>query len=689
MTNDKPKIDISLKAALCLMLITLTILLFANISKGQVFTNKSVAINAGTYSATTAATIQFELQADTGFHKNRSVAIFEWGNVKLYVQYPELRLGTLTQPLDGMVGYPKITTNKHLWTVRLGNGLAEILIDSVLIMSKPYTFNPVNAALWWSSNSDIDKLSGTISNFIFTPSYVVLRKEVIPDPVFDWRNLPVAGLSCYQQLVNYPAPKYAPGTYPRIHPMFDFYKAGGEDWKDVWKITDDSIARSGVAIAKVLFEKFNCDIRVVGNTEDYISYMNLPNSPHGRFNNMMIEMVNATGTTEIRVDGSLSQLNDIGGYRAITTAEAADMLPNTSLQRFQDEANILFIHYSTIQSKLNKPIKYAMIDNEYVPKYKWLDTAYYQSIEAVRIAKETSGLTWRDYCSRQYTIALNTVYDGIRRACPGIEVIEYDVNSLNECGYYYDAKFDYRIGLNKTGWGSEQVYPRTPYRSLIGSGDYRGVLNSYLLNKRGQIKSGHNLSTPFVGVGYTGDYTKDINPTLTTGLETFLIGTGAPTLWPSLYVQGGNNPHPASYAYQMVTATYAQAACSPAWDIVINGTLLPGDRNCAWLCYGGTNYTFWTGDYESLAAVKKLNNKYLITTWRASTSNLKVGIPYKKNIGIWLNGLYIPLNARWQSSTFIYDSDKVLSADNPKMLNQWVKFGDAGNWNISNVVNGD
>ena len=663
-----------------ILLALIGICVFNMISLAQTFSNSSKPYNAGTYSAANAATIQFYLQTDTGFHKNRSATIFEWGNIKCYVQYPELRLGSISQPLDGMVGYPHITTGRKKWTVRFGDGKAEVLIDTVLILSKPYTFTPINSALWFSSNSDIDKLSGTISNFTFSPTYTKIAGETQLDPVYDWRNLPESGMSCYDQLVNYPAPKYVAGSYPRLHPMFDFYKAGGEDWAQVWGITSDSVAKAGVAIAKILYEKFNCDIRVVGNTQDYISYMNQPNSPHGKFNQMMIDMANQTGTTAIRVDCSLSQLDDIGGYRAITTAETESMLPNMPLDRFQDEANILQIHYSTIQSKLTQPIKYALVDNEYMPADKWLDTVKYQSLPDVRAAKEASGLSWRDYCSKQYTTALNTVYDGIRRGAPGIQVIEYDVNALDECGYYYDPEFKFRVGLNKNNMGSEQVYPRSMYRSLIGAGDYRGVLNSYLLNKRGQIKDLHPSSTPFVGVGYLGDYTKDMNPTSTIGMETFLFGCGSPSMYPALYVQGGNNPDPASYAYQMASASYGQAAVSKCWDIVINGTLLQGDRNAAWLCYGGTSYSFWTGDYETVCVVKQLGTRHLITLWRSAASNMKVGIPYKRDVGIWLNGLYIPLASKWQGSTYEYDSSKPLSSDNPKMLNQWVKFGDPNNW---------
>ena len=104
-----------------------------------------------------------------------------------------------------------------------------------------------------------------------------------------------------------------------------------------------------------------------------------------------------------------------------------------------------------------------------------------------------------------------------------------------------------------------------------------------------------------------------MNPTSTIGMETFLFGCGSPSMYPALYVQGGNNPDPASYAYQMASASYGQAAVSKCWDIVINGTLLQGDRNAAWLCYGGTSYSFWTGDYETVLCCK--------TTWHKAFNN--------------------------------------------------------------------
>ena len=686
-----------------LLIFLLMIVGFVHSCTGQsyVFTQASRPVNAGNFACTNAYTIQFSFAANSQFHLNRSVVFFEWGNQKLSIQYPYLTYSGYSTALDQMVGYSLLADgNTHTITCRTGNGTQQLLIDSTIIISRPYTLSPINSALWLSSSSEIDKLAGTITNLQYSPSLVYHKGEKeMPAPVYDRRNFPAGYLpgdfdsvaSCYQQLVNYPAPKYAPGVYPKIHPMFDFLKAGGEDFLTEYKIDIDSAIRAGVAIAKILCDKFNCDLRVIGNTEDYYSYRNQPGSPHGKFNNAMIALANANPTYELRVDCSLSQLNGVPGYPTITTAQAAALLPNAPLTTYDNMAYILYTHYSDIQSKLNRPIKYAMIDNEFLPGRKFLDSAIYAANPECLAAKNASGLTWREYCSQQYTNALNRIYDGIRRACPGIKILEYDVNNQDECkDRYYDAQGKYRIGLNTDALFSDQLYPRRPIWTLLngGGGDYRSLFD-HMLSKRGQVKLGYKHSTPFLGMGYKGDPLTDINPTYQIGIATFVIGTGSPSLYPALYVQG-TNPNPKSYACQMAYASYAQAACSKIWDIVMDGDLLPGDRNSAWNCFGGTNYMFWAGDYETLVAVKKLGSRYGIFCLRGTNSNLKTKVPYKREGTINLNSKSININARLQCSVFEYDETKPYQPDqnnanaNPRMINQWVKFGDANNWTNEN-----
>lgn len=308
------KIAIIIGAAL------MTCAIFCN---GQtVFTNTSKPVSMGNFATSQGYTINFDFAADAGSHLNRSMTFVEWGTVKVYVQYPYLYYDGNAIPLNGMVSYAKIMNgNYHRWTIRLGiSCVKEVLIDSMLIGSQSVMpAQLVNSGeLWLSTSSSIDKLSGTIKNFTFKSFYDTLRKEPYqPLAVYDSRNYPlgyVAGdwtnaPSCYDQLKAYPETKYQ-AVCPKIHPMFDFLKAGGEDWG----VTPDSAAKAGTMIAQILCDKFNCDFRVVGNTQDYMSYRDQPLSAHGKFNNAMVAMANANPSYELRVDCSLSQLDDIGGY---------------------------------------------------------------------------------------------------------------------------------------------------------------------------------------------------------------------------------------------------------------------------------------------------------------------------------------------------------------------------------------
>jgi hypothetical protein len=275
---------------------------------------------------------------------------------------------------------------------------------------------------------------------------------------------------------------------------------------------------------------------------------------------------------------------------------------------------------------------------------------------------------------------MNYVYGGIIAACPNIQITEYDVNCLDECNYYYEPKFKYRITLNTNRMGTDQLYPRNMRALINGYGDHRGLLNYEQLSKRGQSKLQFHNNTPFVGIGYLGDPNFDIDATHAVGLETFLVATGSPSLYPSMYVDGGNNPNPKSMATQLLAGSIAQWACKDVWDIVVGGVTLPGDRSCEWLCYGGTNYTSWMGDYECIAGVRKLNDRFIISTYYGSVTSFK-NKPARKKAGV-INSLDKPIPVEAHDKCFVYEynSRYPISKTNPKRVNKGVKVGSIDRW---------
>lgn len=678
---------------------TLFLLLLISITSfAQVYTfdNTSKPVKLGTFSTTSAYTFTFGFKANAGTHQLRTVPLWNCANQQASISWPYVYYNNMQILLDQKVGYPTIVdTSFHQLTFRIGNGVQEFLIDSILVASQTNDNVSFSGDLWLGSNSSIDRLSGTIRYPSFINTYVANKNEkpmpkgslYKPDlPIglvwndeigqWDWSNVKPLYAQLYEFFKSYHLDfaQNAKDLYP-IHLMFDFLKLGGEDDTTV---PIDTAIKYGVAIAKIMSDSANCDFRVIGNTTDYMSYKDSPNSPHGKFNNAMINCVNSNLNYKIRVDCALSQLDDIGGYKHITTSQTQNMLPNEPITTFDGDAGILFVHYSTIQAALNRPIKYVMVDNEYFNK--WLDTTRYKNNASCLAAQKASGLNWWDYCSSQYTKAMNRIYDGIRHACPTAEIVEYDVNMLDECNYYYEPRFKYRIGLNTNRMGTDQLYPRNMRALVNGYGDHRGLLNYEQLSKRGQSKLGFNNNTPFVGIGYLGDPNFDIDATHAIGLETFLIATGSPTLYPSLYVQGGNNPNPKALATQLLAASIGQSACTQAWDIIVGGVTLPGDRDCSWLCFGGTNYTFWMGDYETIAGVRKLGDRYVIAAYYGSCTSFKNKPARKKAGAINLVSKSVPVEAHDKCFLYLYDSGQPLSSNNPKRIGKWVQVGSVDGW---------
>lgn len=675
--------------------ILILLLLICAVAKGQQqVTNYSKPLSMGTFSTISDYTITWEQMVDTGFNKNRTATEIEWGSEKLAVSYPFIQYNSISTDLTGSISYPRISDAKkyHKWTMRVSQdlGLQELLIDNFIISSEPHGTRSNNAQLFFSSASDIDRLSATIRNFSFTPAYVTSPNDKPMPPItYDYRNF-VTGYvggdwtnapSFHQQLQEAePLIKPVAVGTPKIHPMLDFIKAGGEADST---LSRDSIVKAGTMIAKFLSDSFNCDFRVIQNTQDYLAYKDNLSSLHGAFNKAMIDLANVNLQYETRVDCSLSQLDGIAGHPALTRAQTNAMLPNEPLSSFDNMKAILNYHYATIQSQLIRPIKYVVVDNEQIIN-KWsgpgCDTLQYAKNPACKAAKEATGLSWWDYCSSQYTKVCNYMYDGIRAAVPGVHLVEYDINCMDYCNNYYDAKFQYRIALNTDHMGTDQLYPRMPINLVRGgltNGAMRGITNYYMPSIAGQIKLGYKLNTPFYGMGYTGIPEQDINPTLIVGAETFCTVAGSPTGYPSIYIEGTEAPNPKAYAQQFVSLTVAQAACAPIWDIIMNGDPVIGDRTQGWLCFNRPSYLFNTGDFETLACVRRLGHRYAIAMWKASATNVKSGFSLKTTgLGVWLNGTRLPIEGGAQCYVYEFDETKpIVAGSNPKRVNPWVKIG--------------
>ena len=185
---------------------------------------------------------------------------------------------------------------------------------------------------------------------------------------------------------------------------------------------------------------------------------------------------------------------------------------------------------------------------------------------------------------------------------------------------------------------------------------------------------------PFLQVGSTDILEQNINPTFSTGLAALMFGSGATTIHPSIFVTGSTVLEAKAMAWQLVYASYAQASFSKHPDILSKGRLVKGDNSIAWSCFGESDYTFEFGNIEVKSEVFQYGHEYFITNVHGSLSNLKM--PQQRVWGgIWLNGKFIYMHARNQSSVYYYRDDLPYQPDqslpkaNPKLENGWLGFG--------------
>jgi len=658
-----------------------------------VFTNTSKPVSFGTVTATDELTVMFTYTSDTGSNKFRSSTFFELGNVKAYVGYPYIVFNSGVDVwqvlMTGSIGYSRIHNRKpHKLTFRIGEGKKEILVDSFIIASKNYSV-PVNqnATLWFSTNSSIDKLSGTVSDVAAYPDYVLLKKELaMPAGEQDVRNLPpnyttgqwenVADV--IDQLRAMPSPKYV-NSMPKIRPLFNYRNLGG--WLDS-TIPKDTAIKRAVEIASLMCEKFNCTLLMIDNTQDLWDYYVQPNSPNNKYNMAMCSLANAHPEWEIEIGFALAQIHDSrNGWKVVTTAQRNAMMPNEPYTTFEGNRQVVKEQLQLVQSLITRPINYIFWDNEFYNDF--LDTVKYQNNNACREAKELSGMSWWDYCSYQYTQDVIYTFQDFSSLSPQSQLSEYDVNGLDACNQYYFAKYKYRSKMNTNDWGSGQVYPCSNRAAFYGYSTFRGFMNYTQVDLKAYYAQTNYRFTPFLQPGSQGQPEITMTPTFATGLATLLFGAGAYSIHPSVFYDLGLSPNPKALAWQLAYCSYAQASFSKHPDIVLKGKLVNGDHSMGWSCFGSNDYTFWTGDKETVAEVMQYGNECFITVTRGFLSNFKPSFNagYKsQGTGIWFNNKYIPLSGRNQGSVYYYRIDLPLSSENPKLENGFVKFGDPQNW---------
>jgi len=211
---------------------------------------------------------------------------------------------------------------------------------------------------------------------------------------------------------------------------------------------------------------------------------------------------------------------------------------------------------------------------------------------------------------------------------------------------------------NKLVYSTPDFYPRFPDNWRTNQGAFNGY-GTIAAGRVTEIAMGDQLFSPFVSAGW-GEEERNVRPAqwlallksmVMLGADFFYVGyfniTGAGGKWPN----GAGPNDPRGYAYQVAMPAYAQAVGSYVRDFITRGTLLndaaPGDA--------AYQYRFKGNAENELILVRKLDKKFLICGSIQPNSNIKGNVPDEVITSIQLDDRKLRFPVRRQGSMYILD----------------------------------
>lgn len=521
--------------------------------------------------------------------------------------------------LEGKYGTPfnfgYYTDPKKVYKLQCiyGKGVKQLYVDDVLLFTKNITdLNPVTGLMQCSlsANADYDWLNCYIIRFnVFNKIKKVLLTTV-NEPVLVTKPTDYCFDSALTQLNTFKTPVFSTQT-PRMFSVFNMGYVSGNN---------KQLAKQ---IQLVLSQKFNWAIRVAEHLPDVDDYLKQPNS----IVNGMIELAKEHPEIPCDISSAWAHLTPKAGYRPY---DLSTLTSNTNSSVLEGDKQIVKYEITELKKVLDPIIPTRMVENGEV-------------------------LNWN--LGDKFAVFTNKMLEGIKEVYPNIDITQYDIYDAS-FWTSYQPSLESQLTISTTGMGTVQQYCENPQVERMWEGNKRG-LGFYFRSKFKEIALGHPLNTPFVSAGWNPDPTKNLTPAQYLGFLKLLQVGGVKYFHPSYFTLGGTGiQNPATYIFQAVMPSYAQASVSSHWDIIENGTLLPGDQIVNWYNNGNVQpeYNFWSGTKEIFTVVRKLGNEFLIATQLLPLNNDEAQ-PESRNCSILLEGNVIKLTSRVQGSVYHYNAN--------------------------------
>lgn len=482
----------------------------------------------------------------------------------------------------------------------------------------------------------------------------------------DTNDYAITGMTLLQQLYGSPVPRYKQGhTMHRQFPWINYIYAGGRFQTGV---SDAQAAINDTTIQLEVCKNWNFMAFTAAGTDQYSVIEQAFANKHTEIPLATITYRHQLTPKTLLQDQTLPAVNFLrnasGQFldRNGGTGTYKWWSPASNPTTFIPDGNTQRGYLNFLKSKLTRPLDMINENGEVLAAY---DVSVLNNDPTCVSQQSASGMNMNTWQARQFATEERVSYSGIFRPdFPNAKYTYYALDGYPQFRFKYDSARVFQSTFNGQYYSTTDFYPRRDEIWRIRNVAYNGFQWTYT-GRNYEIAAGDTLFSPFVSPGWgEGSELEWIQSSHWVGLMKNLGGMGADFYYPGFFNEASTyNPpapppcNPATYGYQFMMPSYAQAITSRAETIFRRGVLMCGDiPQSIDPPETGCSPNFYCGDPRVFFAIRKQStNKYFITASLNQLNNQIGQVEPSKDVTYTMDGVDYTINVRRQGSCYVLD----------------------------------
>ncbi|MCI4668426.1 MAG: LamG domain-containing protein [Bacteroidia bacterium] len=517
---------------------------------------------------------------------------------------------------------------------------------------------------------------------------------------------PVVSLSPYQQLDDFPYPRYK-----KDHQLMPLFNWMGIPFIGGFKqdgIKDEQASANSAAITELMADKYHYAL-VIPNSKSisvgkplssqYVVVRDMVNLANRR-KDLPLGMISLWLQTKMTLLEGEEQFspyvarknlpdeyymkNDKGQFiqaNGVPHETIRWLSPSAPGELFKKEGQVQKMYFNHWLKLLDRPID-IINENGEAPPYEWREKVREVDPAADAHFKKSGIKDWDEYAAKQKLRFRKNYSDPFIKDIPGLKNTLFtwygvDAGPLNRFQWKESRYISSQI--NGQYYSTPDFYPRYPDNWRKWKGPWRGW-EWLVVCRKIEINQGDKLFSPFIGAGWEKDPVRNIRPSQWLGLLKLLGPIGAEFYYTGFFNETpwGHQgkftfPNPKNYIWQAALPAYAQALTSHYEDILREGDVLYDAK-------GDPIIHTAVNDPRFLVAVRKAKNedRYIIAGGIFPLSNLPGQVPEEGEVWVPIGNQKYKMCFRRQGS--VYELNLSGTKAVIRQLDSWHETGHPSYW---------